>query len=409
MVAACALAVGTWVAWPSVWRPSGPNDGVPSAQTAVGDRTGGEDRGEDGATDVEVAVVSQTTLPLTLSATGRTAPSRDVEVSSGSSGAVSSVGYREGARVVEGAVLFRIDDRVLQIELADARAALLKAQARYAGEVALAPEPTEGQGGAAVESARVAYERVQDEARRGGRSPGDVARARRQYEAALLLTGDRALDVRAARTGVIEGELRVERARLALDRTVVRAPFSGRVAELKTDVGQYVGEGSPLLRVVSMDPLWVRVDGLQTDAAGVEVGAAATVRVPALGRAFRGRVRAVNPQIDPDTRAVGIIVEVAGAGAGEVVAGLFCEVEVEVESLDGVRVVPEAAVVVRQGREVIFRVAGGVASWVYVTPGPSSGGYVVVEDGVAVGDTVAVGGHFALADGAAVRVRPPGP
>ena len=66
--------------------------------------------------------------------------------------------------------------------------------------------------------------------------------------------------------------------------------------------------------------------------------------------------------------------------------------------------VPADAVLVRQGRDLVFRIADGRAEWVYVEVGARSGNYVEVTEGLQPGDRVAVAGHFALAHDAPVEV-----
>jgi HlyD family secretion protein len=67
-------------------------------------------------------------------------------------------------------------------------------------------------------------------------------------------------------------------------------------------------------------------------------------------------------------------------------------------------VVPEDAVLVRQGRDLVFVVEGGRAQWQYVDLGARSGNYVEITEGAQPGDTIAVDGHFALAHDAPVSI-----
>jgi len=83
---------------------------------------------------------------------------------------------------------------------------------------------------------------------------------------------------------------------------------------------------------------------------------------------------------------------------------MFAYVALETRTLPDRLVVPAEAVLVRQGRDLVFVIRNGRAQWTYVTTGPRSGDHVVLLDGVAPGDTVAVGGHHALAHDAPVEV-----
>ena len=84
--------------------------------------------------------------------------------------------------------------------------------------------------------------------------------------------------------------------------------------------------------------------------------------------------------------------------------GLFAYVELETGRLPDRLLVPVAAVLERQDRQLVFRIEEGRALWTYVTTGARSGDLVEITDGLAEGDLVAVKDHFALAHEAPVEL-----
>ena len=68
-------------------------------------------------------------------------------------------------------------------------------------------------------------------------------------------------------------------------------------------------------------------------------------------------------------------------------------------------VVPQEAVIHREGKPVLFVVQDDRAQWRYVVPGPSNGEQVVILEGVHAGEEVITDGHFVLAHDARVAVR----
>jgi multidrug efflux system membrane fusion protein len=151
-----------------------------------------------------------------------------VEVRPRVGGLVERVGFVEGAIVRQGDVLFVIDSRPYQAEVARAEAVL--AQARTRNQLA----------GLEVERAQKlvnsqAISREELDARTSGQAEGDAA-------------------IRAAQAAV-----RV--ARLNLEWTVVRAPISGRVGRAEITAGNLVQAGPTLLTtIVSLDPIYVYFD-----------------------------------------------------------------------------------------------------------------------------------------------------
>ena len=162
---------------------------------------------------------------------GHFEPVNSVEVRPRVGGFVQRVAFTEGATVHQGDVLFVIDQRPYEADVARAEAAVAQAQTRnqLAGmEVERAQKLVSTQ----------AISREELDARTSGRAEGDAAV--RSAEAALKL------------------------ARLNLDWTVVRAPITGRVGRAEITPGNLVQAGAPtptlLTTIVSLDPIYVYFD-----------------------------------------------------------------------------------------------------------------------------------------------------
>ncbi|HVO52126.1 MAG TPA: efflux RND transporter periplasmic adaptor subunit [Thermoanaerobaculia bacterium] len=105
----------------------------------------------------------------------------------------------------------------------------------------------------------------------------------------------------------------LERAKLVIDRSVVRAPFDGVVADRYARVGEkfLLEESKPLFKVMALEPLlaraYLQASSLQTVRAGDEV----TVEAPGFPDALSsGRVSFISPVIDPGSGTVQVIVQV---------------------------------------------------------------------------------------------------
>ncbi len=357
----------------------------------------------DAAARIEVVIVNPVDFPLRAEATGHLAPWRRAEISAEASGLVLERPIEEGRRVEQGTLLLKLDDRDQQIELLEAEAEVLKAQAAYAVNMsmdgALAPGDT-----TRLALAREALQQAEASFDRGTLTQAEVQEARRRFEAAEILAGKQRGAVQAVTAGLVQAEQRLERVRLALSRTRIIAPFTGRVADLEVEVGQRVATGQIVLTLLEDDRMKVAVDVLEADLVRMRVGATARVRVPALeGSLFAGTIYAINPSIDPKTGTGRVTVALPNP-QGQFIAGLFAYVELETHRLAERLVVPADAVLVRQGRDLVFCIEDGRAQWTYVTVGERSGDEVEVIEGLSPGDTVAVAGHFALAHDASVEI-----
>ncbi len=146
------------------------------------------------------------------------------------------------------------------------------------------------------------------------------------------------------------------------------------------------------------------VDVLEADIVWLRPGAPARVRIPAFGEQWlSGRVANVNPRVEQDlgTGRATILIDNHDR---TLMSGLFTFVELEIRRLDNRLAVPVDAVLLRQGKELVFRIEDGRAMWTYVVTGSRSGDRVEIVQGLDDGDRVAVSGHFALAHEAPVAI-----
>ena len=332
------------------------------------------------AAQVDVVVAERTDFPLRTQASGHLVPWQRARLKAEASGPLVERAVEEGARVEKGNLIARLRNREERIALEEARAKLLKARAKFQSQYLTGADSL------------AASELIASADTTASEAPRSTRRA-----------------TQAAVSGLTAARQAVERAKLNLERTRITAPFAGRVADLQLDEGQYVSRGSEICTLLRDARMKVAVDVLENDLVDVQEGATTQVHVPALGppddssAVFAGTVWAVNPQVRPESGTGRVTVAVPNPDR-RLVSGLFANVRLETERLPGRLVVPDEAVLVRQGRDLVFVVEDGRAQWTYVSVGARSGDYVEITKGVAPGDTIAVDGHFALAHDAPVEV-----
>ena len=95
----------------------------------------------------------------------------------------------------------------------------------------------------------------------------------------------------------------VELAEKKLRDAVIRAPFKGQVKERVVSPGQYLKVQTPVMVIVSMDPLRVRLKIPETMAGLIQIGDRLQVTVDAYpNRTFSGKLSRINPSVDPQSR-----------------------------------------------------------------------------------------------------------
>lgn len=207
-----------------------------------------------------------------------------------------------------------------------------------------------------------------------------------------------------AEAAVADATARLASAEKQLGRTVLRAPFNGIVSERHVNPGDNVSPGSPLFAVV--DPTSLRLEAQVPVASlgALKVGTAVPFAIDGVGdRNFQGRITRINPAVDPATGQVRITVALPNK-AGRLVAGLFAQGRVAVESRDGI-VIPAAAIDRRGLRPTVTRIERGVAKRIEIAIGIEdlSIDRIEVTSGLAAGDTVITGAARSMASGTKVR------
>jgi RND family efflux transporter MFP subunit len=331
-----------------------------------------EEDGDNSAPDVRLPVVAEEArdgdLILHVNTSGRVRSRAASRVTVEVTGAVDAVLVKPGDRVRAGQALVRLDPRPFDLAVREAQHELDLAQLRYTEEIV-------------------------PESLATGRPPTPERRA-----SALL------------KAGVEGARVRLERAKLDQERSVIRAPFNGRVEDVLVAAGERVNAGTPVTTVIDVNDVWVEASVLEHDLPLIKEGASAiVVTAGARGIEAEGRVFAVLPGVDTVSRAGRALVRVNGDAVLR--PGMYADVRLEATRLTNRRLVPARAIIERDGRPLVFVVKDGRAQWVYVNPGRSNGreteilpdeatGIIPVEPG----DKVIVDGHLTLTHDAPVRV-----
>ncbi|MEK7863669.1 MAG: efflux RND transporter periplasmic adaptor subunit, partial [Chloroflexota bacterium] len=189
----------------------------------------------------------------------------------------------------------------------------------------------------------------------------------------------------------------IDRIRHDLERSTIVATFAGTVVAKRTDVGEWLAIGAPVLEMVSLHELEVRIEVPERHFSSLNPGATATVTFDALpGLSVSGRVSAIIPRADPQARTFPVKVRI-GNRDGRIGVGMLAQVSLPAGESYRATVVPKDAVI-RQGTEqVVFTINGsGAVDRAAVTTGAGLGEWIVVEGPVRPGQKVVTRGNERL-------------
>jgi len=236
-----------------------------------------------------------------------------VAISTDVAGRVVEVDVHENQPVRVGQVLFKLDDRpyVIAVEQAQAQleAARLQVSAAKAGyrqrqaelqsaHATLAFQEREFERQKRLLASGIASQSQFDQADHAlEMARRQVAATEQQVASALAnLAGDS--DIRLERHPLVqEAQAALDRARLNLSYTVVRAPEDGTVTKVdQLQPGDYVNAATPVFSLVSSQHLWIEANFKETDLTHMHPGQPATVTFDTYSeRTFAARVTSVSP------------------------------------------------------------------------------------------------------------------
>lgn len=281
---------------------------------------------------------------------------------------IANVLVEPGARVRAGQPLLELDRRTLEVQARQAEANLAQASAN-------------------AELARSQATRGESLLQRNLISTNDFE----------VLRASRA----RAEAQQVSAEAERDAAKLRLGFATLRAPHDGVISARNVQPGQVVSSGGELLRMIRNGRLEWRAQVAETDLPRIKVGARVELRGPS-GESVTGRIRAVSPSIDPQTRTALVYADLAEPGALR--AGMFAEGRLRVGEAE-VTVVPRQAVVFRDGYPYVFVMGeGGKVLQRRIEAAPAQGEIIEIRGGLKGDERVVTRGSGFLSDGDVVKV-----
>ena len=195
-------------------------------------------------------------------------------------------------------------------------------------------------------------------------------------------------------------------ARARLDKTVVRAPFSGILGLRRVSPGNYLEAGQELVNLEAIDVLKVDFSVPERFAVQLQPGQRVNVSINAFpGESFQGEVYAINPRIDETTRSFLLRARIANPD-GRLRPGMFADAELVLAVRSDALWVPEEAIVPVGEQQFVYRVVNGKASLTPVQLGLRKPGQVEITSGLEAGAPIVKEGQQKLIDGADVVELP---
>lgn len=313
---------------------------------------------------------------LTISANGNVAAWQEAVIGPEIGGQrLAEVLVNVGDEVRKGQLLARIAGENLSADLAQSRAAVAEAEATATEATANA----------------VRARQLRDKGFYSAQQASQIATAEQTALARLA----------SARARVAADELR-------LTQTRVLAPDNGTISARAATVGSLAQPGQELFRLVRGNRIEWRAEVTAAEVARIKPGMRASLQLPGQDTTrIEGRVRAVAPTVDPQTRNALVYVDLPEGARGGARAGMYARGEFDAGH-GAVLTLPQSAVLLRDGFSYVYRVeADKHVTQIKVGVGRRKSERIAITDGLDPAARVVASGVGFLADGDLVRVVAP--
>lgn len=337
---------------------------------------------------VTVVTAGPHTADLRLPITGLLAARDEVAIGTAVTGQrIAAVYVDVGDQVTAGQLLARLETDTLAAQGRQAEAAITRARATLA-------------------QAEAANAEAQANLRRVQALQGSSAISAQQADERRTAALSAAAAVDAARADVTNAQAQAAQSRAELARAEIRAPATGTISARNARTGALAEGPDPLFLLIHAGQLEFLGEASERALTQIAAGQPVDIHVNGLARTVEGRVRVVDPKIDPRTR-LGLV-RIAVPPDAALRAGAFARGAIRLGQLTFTIAVPEAALMGQSGAAQSVRVVdpSGRISVRTVRPGLRHDGWIEILSGLQADErVVATAGAF-LRDGDQVDAVP---
>lgn len=317
----------------------------------------GEGKSAGAAIPVNVYVVGMETIDNQIFASGTVLPNEEVNLMAEISGRLVKLNIKEGSYVIKGQLIAKINDRELKAQLQK-------------------------------------VEFNQDLARK--------IELRQQKLLKVEAINLEEYDVTSNNIRVLDAEKEVIESQL--EKTEIRAPFSGRIGLKNISEGAYMAPGTSIVTMIQSNPIKIDFTVPEKYTSNIHVGSAITFNLDGDVFNYSAKVVALEPKVDENLRTLRIRA-IAENPSGKFVPGMFVKVKAALAANHKAVMIPtEAIVPVLKGKKV-FIVRNGKATEAMVTTGLRTEKKIQVLDGLQQGDSLITSGIMAIKPNSLVKVN----
>lgn len=305
---------------------------------------------------VKVEVVQPRDFDVLVFATGSLVANQEVSLTTEAAGKIIQLNLQEGERVSKGQLLLKLNDADLQAQLSKLKTRYKEIQNRDTRQKALLDKG---------------------------------AISQQEYEL-----------FEAEKQGV---EADMDLLKAQIEKTEIRAPFSGKVGLRYVSLGAFVNQNANIAQLVNADPILVDFAVPEKYAGMVKQGTTVQLTVENQQDTFSAKVIAVAPSIDANNRTLTMRARLDNNQA-KLVPGAFARVELRLRQMEDAILIPTRAIVPELKAKKVFLIKNGVVAPTYIETRERTDDRIRVSSGLNAGDTLITAGILKVRPGQQVNV-----
>lgn len=316
-----------------------------------------ESSGTSSPLSVEAIIVTKDTLEDKIFTTGTLIANEEVDLVSESSGLIQAIYLQEGQKVEKGELLLKINDSELQAQLRRAEFRLNLAVDREKRQKQLLE-----QGGISQE----------------------------EYDATL-----NEVNVMSAEVALIHAQI---------DKTELRAPFTGRLGLKYVSEGGYISSNTRIASLQDIQRIKIDFSIPERYSMQIKEGTNISFTIQGLNDTLSAEVYAKEPRIDTETRSLQVRAQSENQKE-QLLPGAFADLELTLNTIKDALMVPSISLVPEINGQKVFVIRNGVVQPQSVTTGIRNESKVQILKGIAEGDTVLTTGLLQVRPGMKVTIK----
>jgi membrane fusion protein, multidrug efflux system len=309
-----------------------------------------------GALGVSAYIVNSETLENNVFTTGTIMANEEVELRSETSGKIVQIHFDEGTTINKGQLLVKINDEELKAQL---------------------------------ERARYRFKLLED----------------REYRQKILLNREAIsqedYDVSLNELNMAKSEVDLIQAQI--NKTEIRAPFSGRIGLKSVSEGSFVNNSNIIATLQNINPVKIDFSVPEKYSLQVQKGDKINFTVTGSEERFTAEVYAIEPKIDPVTRTLRIRA-IFKNDRGRILPGSFADVQLVLKEINNAILIPTQSVIPELRGQKVFLYKNGQAVPREIQTGIRNEATVQVIEGLSESDTVITSGILQLRPGMPVSI-----